>query len=213
MKNDNKMRRTTILTTIVCLIPVILGIFLYPRLPETIVTHWDASGNPNGWASKLVGAIVFPGILALVNIVFPLLLKTDPKYSNMNEKVKHMLHWIIPMVSIFCSGSTLAAAFGSDEKTILLVPMFVGFIFVVIGNYLPKMAQSYTVGIKIPWTLHSEENWNKTHRMAGFLWVIGGIAMIITGALGMGSVSLIVITVIMVLVPVLYSYLLFRKGI
>lgn len=213
MKNDNKMRRTTILTTIVCLIPVILGIFLYPRLPETIVIHWDAGGNPNGWASKLMGAIVFPGILVLVNIVFPLLLKTDPKYSNMNEKVKQMLHWIIPMVSIFCSGSTLAAAFGRDVKTTLLVPMFLGFIFVVIGNYLPKTPQSYTVGIKLPWTLHSEENWNRTHRMAGFLWVIGGIAMIITGALGMGSVSMIVITVIMVLVPVLYSYLLFRKGI
>lgn len=213
MNSDNKMKRTTILTTIVCLIPVILGIFLYRRLPESIVTHWDADGNPNGWSTRLTGAIIFPGILALVNIVFPLLLKTDPKYNNMNEKTKHVLHWIIPTISIFCSGTTLAAALGMDVKTALLAPMFVGLIFVVIGNYLPKMTQSYTVGIKIPWTLHSEENWNKTHRMAGFLWVIGGIAMIITGALGIGSIGIIVITAIMVLVPVLYSYLLFRKGI
>lgn len=213
MSSNNKMKRTTVLTTIVCLIPVILGILLYPRLPETIVTHWGADGNPDGWSSKLVGAIVFPGILILVNIAFPLLLKTDPKYDNINEKTKQILHWIIPVVSIFCSGTTFAAALGMDVKTALLAPMFMGLVFVVIGNYLPKMTQSYTVGIKIPWTLHSEENWNRTHRMAGFLWVIGGIAMIVTGALGMGSVSLIVIASIMVLAPVVYSYLLFRKGV
>lgn len=213
MKNDNNMKRTTILTTIVCLIPVILGIFFYPRLPETIAIHWDVNGNPDGWASKMIGGIVFPGILVLVNIAFPLLLKTDPKYNNMNEKVKQLLHWIIPIVSIFCSGATLAAALGKDVNFSLLVPMFMGLLFAAIGNYLPKMTQSYTVGIKIPWTLHSEENWNRTHRMAGFLWVIGGIAIIITGALGIGTICLIVITAIMVLVPVIYSYLLYRKGI
>lgn len=212
MKNNTKMSRTTVLTTIVCLIPVILGIILYPRLPETIVTHWDANGDPNGWSSRMVGAVVFPGILVLVNLAFPLLLKTDPKYSNMNEKVKQLLHWIIPVVSVFCSGSTLAAAMGTDVKTELITPMFLGLIFTAIGNYLPKTTQSYTVGIKLPWTLNSEENWNKTHRMAGFLWVIGGIAMIIAGALRLGITGMFIITVIMVLVPVVYSYLLYRKG-
>lgn len=213
MTDDNKMKRTTILTTIVCLIPVILGIILYPKLPDTIVTHWDIDGNPNGWESKLVGAIVFPGILVLINIVFPLLLKVDPKYNNLNEKIKHILHWIIPVVSIFASGSTLAVAMGKDVKIAIIAPMFVGLILVVIGNYLPKMTQSYTVGIKLPWTLNSEENWNKTHRIAGFLWVLGGIVMIIIGALGVGGICFIAIPIIMVLVPVIYSYLLFRKGI
>lgn len=213
MKTDNKLNRTTLLTTIVCLIPVILGILLYPRLPDTIVTHWDGNGVPNGWASKMTGAVIFPGILVLVNLAFPLLLKTDPKYTNMNEKVKQLLHWLIPIISIFCSGSTLAAALGQDVKVNLIAPMFVGLLFTAIGNYLPKTTQSYTVGIKLPWTLNSEENWNKTHRMAGFLWVIGGIAMIIAGALGIGGIALIVIAAIMVLVPVIYSYLLYRKGV
>ncbi|MCQ2558994.1 MAG: DUF1648 domain-containing protein, partial [Oscillospiraceae bacterium] len=164
MKN-NSTKRTTILTTIVCLIPVVLGIILYPSLPETIVTHWDAQGNPNGWSSKLVGAIVFPGILAVVNLAFPLLLKTDPKYENMNGKVRTLIHWIIPFVSIFASGSTFATALDTNINVALLAPMLMGVLFVVIGNYLPKTTQSYTVGIKLPWTLNSEENWNRTHRM------------------------------------------------
>lgn len=212
MKN-NSMKYTTILTTFVCLIPIFVGILFYSRLPETIITHWDSNGNPNGWEPKLVGAIVFPGILVLVNLVFPILLKLDPKYENMDEKVKHLLHWIIPIVSIFCSSSTLAAALGKNVNVSLMGPMFLGLIFIAIGNYLPKMTQSYTVGIKIPWTLNSEENWNKTHRMAGFLWVVCGIAMIITGLMGIGSSSIIVIAAIMILVPTAYSYLLYKKGI
>lgn len=213
MKNDDKMKYTTIITTIVCLIPVIIGAILYPKLPDTIVTHWDASGNPNGWSSKMVGAIVFPGSLVLVNIIFPMLLKLDPKYNNMNEKIKYLLHWIIPVVSIFCSSSTLAVALGKDVKINLIGSLFMGMILVVIGNYLPKVTQSYTVGIRIPWTLNSEENWNKTHRMAGFLWVICGIIMMITGFLGIGGASIIVIVVITIFVPILYSYLLFKRGI
>lgn len=212
MKNDKLVNKTTILTTVVCLIPVIVGIILYNKLPENIVVHWDSNGEPNGWAHKMVGTIVFPGILVLVNLIFPALLRTDPKYSNINEKTKHIIQWFIPIVAIFCSGVTLADALGVDVKIALIAPMFMGLLFVIIGNYLPKMTQSYTVGIKLPWTLNSEENWNKTHRMAGFLWVIGGIAMIITGALGIGSSSIVVILFILVLVPVIYSYLLYRKN-
>lgn len=212
MKNDKLVNKTTILTTVVCLIPVIVGIILYNKLPENIVVHWDSNGEPNGWAHKMVGTIVFPGILVLVNLLFPALLRTDPKYSNINEKTKHIIQWFIPIVAIFCSGVTLADALGVDVKIALIAPMFMGLLFVIIGNYLPKMTQSYTVGIKLPWTLNSEENWNKTHRMAGFLWVIGGIAMIITGALGIGSSSIVVILFILVLVPVIFSYLLYRKN-
>lgn len=59
-----------LLTTVVCLIPVIAGIILYPRLPDQIATHWDSQGNVNGMSSKLVGAIIFPAILVVVNLIF-----------------------------------------------------------------------------------------------------------------------------------------------
>ncbi|MDO4189729.1 MAG: DUF1648 domain-containing protein, partial [Lachnospiraceae bacterium] len=73
MKDD--MKKITIITTIVCLLPVIAGIVLYNRLPDVIVTHWDLQGNPNGWESKFVGVIVFPLILALINLVMPITLR------------------------------------------------------------------------------------------------------------------------------------------
>ena len=86
-----------------------------------------------------------------------------------------------------------------------------GALFVVIGNYLPKCKQSYTVGIKIPWTLNDEENWNKTHRLAGFLWVIGGVVIMATAFLGTFWLFFVVL-IPMVIVPFVYSYSLYKKS-
>ena len=209
----NKMKLTTVLTTIVCLIPFIAGAVLYKSLPDTMVTHWGADGTPNGWAPKYVAVFVMPGILLLVNLLMPLLLKMDPKYENMDEKVLALILWIIPVISMFCAGVTLAEAYGVESKVEIIAPMVIGVLFVAIGNYLPKANQSYTVGIKLPWTLNSEENWNRTHRLAGFLWVIGGIVMIVTTLLGIGFAGVFAVIVLTAVIPMVYSYMLYRKGI
>lgn len=213
MKMKNKMKMTTVLTTLVCLIPLAAGAVLYNSLPDTMAIHWGFDGTANGWASKLVAVFVLPGVLLILNLLFPVLLNMDPKNKNMDEKIKTLVHWIIPVVSVFCAGVTLAEACGVESKMALIGPMIMGVLFVAIGNFLPKTTQSYTVGIKLPWTLNSEENWNRTHRMAGFLWVAGGIVMIITALLGLGFAGIIAMIVLMAVVPTVYSYMLYRKGI
>lgn len=204
-----ELKRTWILTTIVCLIPIIAGILLYNKLPDQVVTHWDSAGNPNGWSSKLFGAIVLPGILLIINILFPFLLRVDPRYSNLSEKVKCLLHWIIPVAELFACTVTLSSALGVDLEVQIYAPMFCGVLFIIIGNYLPKVSQSYTVGIKLPWTLDDEENWNKTHRFAGFLWVICGIFMIISAFLQIRMISTLIVLAVMVLVPTVYSFMIY----
>lgn len=89
------------------------------------------------------------------------------------------------------------------------MPLFMGVLFIIIGNLLPKMRQSTTMGIKLPWTLHSEENWNKTHRFSGKLWVAGGIVILATAFLGSFWI-LIAVLLVMVIIPTLYSYLLYH---
>ena len=213
MKMKNKMKMTTVLTTLVCLIPLAAGAVLYNSLPDTMAIHWGFDGTANGWASKLVAVFVLPGVLLILNLLFPVLLNMDPKNKNMDEKIKTLVRWIIPVVSVLCAGVTLAEACGVESKMALIGPMIMGVLFVAIGNFLPKTTQSYTVGIKLPWTLNSEENWNRTHRMAGFLWVAGGIVMIITALLGLGFAGMIAMIVLMAVVPTVYSYMLYRKGI
>ena len=93
----------------------------------------------------------------------------------------------------------------------LIMPLFLGAVFIIIGNYLPKCKQNYTIGIKIPWTLNSEENWNRTHRFAGWLWTFSGIVVMLTGFFG-GFWIFFIVVLLMVLIPFAYSYMLHRRG-
>jgi uncharacterized membrane protein len=102
-------------------------------------------------------------------------------------------------------------AMGKNIRIEFILSLVIGVVFVLIGNYLPKCKQNYTIGIKIPWTLNSEENWNKTHRMAGYLWVVCGVANILFCLFGLVW-AIFPIVFVMVVVPVIYSYMLHRKG-
>ena len=160
-----------------------------------------------------MGAIGFPAILVALNLLVPFFMRTDPKYENMNPVLRGLSLWIIPVVSIFASSTTLAAALGYNVRVEVFAPMLCGLLFVVVGNYLPKTRQSYTMGIKLPWTLNSEDNWNKTHRLAGFVWVIGGVITIVSAFLPVGRWLFMAVLAGIILIPVAYSYLCYRKEI
>ena len=204
-------KKALILSSIVCLIPVLAGIILYSKLPDTIATHWDVAGNADGTSSKFVAVFVLPGVLLVLNMLMQPILKMDPKYENMGKKMKLCVQWIIPAVSIVCSGATLSNGLGISLPVQIIAPMLCGLIFIVIGNYLPKTQQSYTLGIKLPWTLHSEDNWNKTHRLAGYVWVICGFCLMIVSLLPFRGIAFPVLIACAVLIPTVYSYLYYRK--
>ena len=137
--------------------------------------------------------------------------QADPKKKNHSDKMIHLVLWIIPVMSVVLHTITYLTALGYGVRMEVVMPVLMGLIFAIIGNYLPKCKQNYTIGIKIPWTLDNEENWNKTHRFAGWLWTFCGVAIMLTGFLGSFWIFL-PIALLMVIVPVLYSYLLHRKG-
>ena len=90
--------------------------------------------------------------------------------------------------------------------------LFMGILFLVIGNYLPKCKQNYTIGIKLPWTLNDEENWNKTHRFAGVVWTICSIVIIVGSFFNKGAFYTTFPSLfVMVFAPLIYSYIYYRK--
>lgn len=94
----------------------------------------------------------------------------------------------------------------------VIAPAFVGIVIIVSDNYLPKCRQNYTIGIKLPWTLDDADNWNRTHRMAGYLWMFGGIILVAGAFLSLEGISLTILIVIpLVIAPALYSSALYRK--
>ncbi len=207
-----KNLKVLIITSLVILLPMLAGLILWNQLPDRMPTHWNAAGEVDGWSSKPFSVFGLPLILLAVQWLCMLGTAADPKKENHPEKILHMVLWIIPVLSVILHTVTYAVALGKQVRMEVVMPVFMGILFAVIGNYMPKCKQNYTIGIKIPWTLNSEENWNKTHRFAGWVWTVGGFVIMLTGFFG-GFWIFLGIVLIMVLAPLSYSYLLHRKGV
>lgn len=207
-----KCWKTLAITSVIILLPIVAGVILWDQLPEKIPTHWNASGEIDGWSSKPFAVFGLPLILLGFQWLCVLGTGADPKKHNHSDKILHLVLWIIPVLSALLSALTYAAALGKEVKMEMVMPVFIGLVLAIVGNYLPKCKQSYTIGIKLPWTLDSEENWNRTHRFAGRLWLVCGLVIMLTGFFG-GFGFFAGVVLVMVLAPTVYSYLLHRKGI
>ena len=212
MTKKIKKLRLLLITSLVCMLPSVYGLLKWNELPDKVPTHWNFEGVVDGWSSKGFAVFGLPLMMLGFNLICYIALSMDPKEKNQGEKMKTLAMWICPIVSLFVCTTSLNGGIGIKGNVTHYAVLFVGIIFVVVGNYLPKCRQNYTVGIKVPWTLNSEENWNKTHRFAGFLWTIVGIVMIIAVLLGYYKV-IIPCAIVMAIVPIVYSFILYKKGV
>lgn len=205
-----KISKLTVITTLITLLPIALGIALYDRLPEVVATHWNIHNRPDGWSSRAMAVFGIPCIMAALNLVCGG--ATDRLQSEgVPKRVLALCRWIIPVLSLILVPVMLYSALGVSFDMGRIVCSILGIMFIIIGNYLPKCRRNGVVGIKIPWTLSSDENWDKTHRFAGFVWIVCGAAAIVGG--WTKPVVAIVALVAMILLPVVYSGILKHKGI
>ena len=209
-----KYKKTLILTSFMILIPMIVGLILWNKLPAEIATHFDYEGNPNGWSGKMMTVFGIPGIVFVVHWLCAYFTMHDPKSENINEKIFRIVLWICPIISIMCSGMVYVYALGGENYSSVIAPLLCGITFVIVGNYLPKTRRNYTVGIKIPWTLADDDNWNKTHRLAGKLWVICGLLMIIGVFIPVKyfKYTFVPTMLVMVFIPCIYSFVLYKNS-
>ena len=205
-----KYRGLLIVTSFIILIPMLIGFGLWDQLPDQIPTHWNMQGEIDGYSSKLFAIVVLPLILVGVQWLCTLGTLADPKNKNIADKLWKLVLWICPVISLLLGYITYGTVLGMQIDINMIMPIFMGLLFMIIGNYLPKCQQSYTVGIKIPWTLNSEDNWNKTHRFAGPCWMIAGFLSAVLGMLGL-MVPMLICLIVMVFVPVIYSYMYYVK--
>lgn len=202
-----------LVSSIVTLLPILAGLILWNRLPERMATHWGFAGSADGWSSKAFAVFGLPLIMLASHWVCVIVTVADPKNKNQTQKAVSLVFWICPFVSLFSGAVIYASAFGMDFGMDILLPIVTGLIFVVIGNYLPKCKQNYTVGIKVAWALENEENWNATHRFGGKVWVIGGVLVMLCAFLPktVSLYALIVLLLLLGIIPVIYSYVYYRR--
>ena len=205
-----KNKRAVFISAFICLLPCILGLVMYKDLPDKIPVHWNLSVEADNFAAKPFAVFGLPLILAAFHLICHIGASADKRRANYSKTLEAMTYWLIPALSLVLCPMTLLASKGVDVKIEVIVPCLIGLMLIFVGNYLPKCKQNSTMGIRIPWTLRNEENWNKTHRLAGRLWIFGGIVSIIFTFCGFPLLLFAALT-IAVLIPVLYSFALSRR--
>ena len=204
---------------LVFLVPALVLAMAWKRLPETVALHFDLHGNPDRFGSKreLIGAAA---ILIAVNILVYFLLtniyRIDPKkYAAENrDRLRRIAFSVAVFISIILCFIITSSMDGSATLSTGIIFGGVGLLFAVIGNYMPNLKPNYFAGFRLPWTLESENNWKKTHAVAGRLWFGGGLLIAACCPFLPPTVSMIFffsVMLILVIIPFIVSYKQFRK--
>ena len=206
-------KKQLILTSFVIVLPALIGAFFWKALPEQIPTHFGIDGQADGYSSKVFTLVAFPILYVLFQIIVLASLERESVKVTVPAKMRKLCAWIVPALSFIVQGSIYATALGWVKSSPTLVTAFLGIIFIILGNYLPKTHRNHTIGIRIPWTLSDDKNWYKTHRMAGKLWVLGGLLILLESFVQVAMPYVMgVVIAIMIIAPMIYSFLLSRKA-
>jgi len=200
---------------VVAALAAAVSVWAYPRLPETVATHWNLQGTPDGYSSRLWAVAMMPLLTLGLTGLFNVLPKVDPRRENYAKFLDS--YWLIANAVLVFTGVAdaliLANGLGYTVQVDRLLPLGVGLLFAFLGNYLTRVEPNWFVGIRTPWTLSSDAVWRKTHRTAGWLFVVGGL-VIAAGAFAPRGVflPLFVATIVVVAgIPVVQSYILWKR--
>jgi uncharacterized membrane protein len=204
-------------SVVIVLVMGAMAAWAWPQIPAvgSVAVHWSATGAPNVYVSKFWGLLGLPLLAAAVATLLALVPSFEPRARNLAMSGKaYVTIWIGGQAVIAVAYMALVLnATGHPLPINVAVPITVGTLFVLVGNYLGKTRSNFFFGVRTPWTLSSELSWAKTHRLAGRLFVLCGIVIMLTALVAPGPTTAMVIGMAIasvVVIPVLYSYLVWR---
>ena len=207
--------KTEILPILLIILAVVSSFYFYSNFPEQVPIHWNIAGEADDWGSKATAAFLFPVVILGMYLLFFLLPFLDPKKERYEQfkKTYHVFKNIIVffMVGIYFISSMKSIGYHISIE--LWIPILVGLLFIIMGNYMSKLKPNWFIGIRNPWTLSSEEVWNKTHRLGGKIFIVGGLLMSLMGFLPVAwrLPLFFVILALVILGTTIYSYLVFSQ--
>jgi uncharacterized membrane protein len=193
------------------------GLAVRTRLPERVPMHWGADGEVNGWGTPWEAILLPPAIALGVYLALLFLPLVDPRrasYSLFGGTLR-LFRGALVVFILGVHVVTLLGPLGYPIPMDRIVRVMLPLLFVALGNRFGRIRQNWFFGIRAPWTLDSEEVWTKTHRMAGRLWVGGGL-LLLPAAFLPGTAGILILSVAIVVfavVPVVYSFVLYRRAV
>lgn len=212
MKNKIRFTMTSKLSVLISIIIVIIfNVLFYKKMPDMIPVHWNFAGEVDRYADKFNAYVTTPILLVLAGIFMNFMLDNDPKNKTQKNMAITIGKISIPGIIFFIFMIQTIYGLGKEININLITNMLLGVLFIALGNYLPKAKRNYVVGIRVPWTLNSDENWNRTHRLGGIVYIITGLMFMINVFLN--SEFLIFLIIFLFTSPIIYSFYLYTKGI
>ena len=212
MNTKNAFYKSIILLSI---LSILLTFYLYPSLPAEIPIHFDYAGTPDNFGPRSF-ALLTASLPLISIVVFKVLPKLDPKRASyqLHAKAYGIFISFISFLFIGFHWVTLFIVLGVDLPVHKIIPLGIGMLFIILGNYMPQIRPNYTYGIRLPWTLADENNWRATHRIGGYCYIVSGIFFIIISFAPPSFVSLcILLALICIFLPMVYSYIYFKREI
>ena len=201
---------------VIVLLPFLYLAYIWNQLPAKVPVHWNVKGDIDRYGDK-AELILIPLLLPLlVYVIFLVVPRIDPKkkldkMGNKLQNLKLLMTTLMSMLALFILYSAQNKSFDQSNYLFILI----GILYIILGNYSKIIKPNYFIGIRTPWTLESESVWKETHKLGGKLWFIGGIIVVLSGFILGNKPNLIVfltITTINAIVPIVYSYMLFKKN-
>ncbi|WP_147534156.1 SdpI family protein [Bacillus marasmi] len=194
---------------------IIVWAIAYPKLPAEVPTHWGFNGEVNGYSSKLNAMLTQIGIMALLYFSVAFLPKIDPRRKNYKyfSSSYQMMYNALLVVFFGLNVFVIFYALGYDIPMSSLGTVFIGIIFIVLGNVMQRVRSNFFIGLRTPWALSNEEVWRKTHRFGGKLFFVSGIILLLATFLSGPVKEYLIIAIIAVIIvaPYIYSYLIYKK--
>lgn len=208
------LSKKDIIPIIIILITLIAGIQIYPNLPERVPSHWNSQGEVDDWSSKEFVVFFMPILALAIYVLMSFIPRIDPLRKNY-EKFAKVYFFFKALISLFLVALyvfMLAAASGFEMNiTYFVVPLF-SLLFIIMGVMIPKLKRNWFIGIRTPWTIHSDAVWSDTHKFSGKAFITAGTISFL-GALVPSYAFVIFITAVLTAsaISVVYSYFSFKK--
>ncbi len=195
-------------------LPIAYLIYLWNKIPKEVPMHFDINGEVDRYGSKseLIIITLLPLLIYGMMILIP---KLDPKKQL--DKMGNKYNSLTFIIVLFMSILAIYIIYTSVNSTTIssnFIYIMVGGLFMLLGNFFKTIKPNYFVGIRTPWTLESEEVWIKTHKMSGYLWVAGGLLIIVCALLFSAKIAFYAvmgITILITIVVVVFSYLKYKE--
>jgi uncharacterized membrane protein len=204
-----------ILQPLLVLAAAAVSLIAWPRIPERAPVHWNLAGEVDRYGGRAEVLLLLPAMMVFLWLLLRFLPRIDPRRQNF-AKMEGTYELVITLtlgLLFAVHGALIAVALGHQVPIDRLVPAMVGVMFLVLGNVLPRARPNWWFGVRTPWTLSNDRVWTRTHRVAGYTFILAGLGLVAVAFVSDVAIrgAVLAATLGAALVPLVYSYFAWRQ--